>query len=223
MSIRGTSGSAHMFRRQIRLIYLHKGPRVAGIRRDPELVLKTNGGLNYGSKDALSPVKAFLLEKFAVPEDMVLQALTHKSFGNGITPFNEKLVVMGLKLMNLFLAKHVVNQETSNENAINGKNLDVLGTPIAKELGGKMALGLFAKWHKLNSNMFWKSHNHDLTFVKSGEMKVSAHMMYALVGAVSYVHGKKAAEDFVREKLLANKPSLEEITEKLLEQGEQEE
>ncbi|KAF3992316.1 hypothetical protein FT663_01153 [Candidozyma haemuli var. vulneris] len=202
-----------------RSIYLHTGPRVAGLRRDPKEAFKTHTGIEYGSSEATSAIKQFLAN-YSIPEEMARQVLTHKSFGNGIKVYNEKLVVMGSKVLSLFLAKHVIEQQTSNENAINGKNLDVLGTPVAKELGGKTSLGLFAKQHNLNQNMFWKSHNHHLTFESSGEMKVSAHMMYALVGAVAYVHGKKSAEEFVREKFLKGDKSLEAVTEQLIQESQ---
>lgn len=200
-----------------RSIYLHTGPRIAGIRRDPREVFTTSSGHTHGtSPENLKHIKQFLLDKYAIPDEVVLQVLTHKSFGNGIKPYNEKLSTMGSKLLNLVLAKYVVNKETTNNLAVNGKNLDVLGTPMAKELGGRMALGVFAKNAKLNTIMFWKSYNSLLSFEKSGELKVSAQMMYALVGAVTFIHGKKAAEKFVEEKLLLGPTSLESITVELL-------
>lgn len=205
---------------QIRSIYLHTGPRVAGLRRDPKEVFQTFSGAQYGiSEPTLKHVKGFLADKYAIPDEMVLQAITHKSFGNGIKPYNEKLSAMGLKLLNLYFAKHVLQQETTNELAINGKNLDVLGTPMAKELGGRMAMGVFAKNAKLTSVMFWKLYNHLLSFELSGEMKVSAQMMYALVGAVNFVHGKKVAEEFVREKFLLGSSLIESITQEIIEQA----
>ncbi|SGZ46775.1 CIC11C00000003819 [Sungouiella intermedia] len=204
-------------KRFARNIYLHTGPRVGGIRRDPTEVFTTASGHFHGTNpENLKHIKLFLLDKYAIPDDLALQVLTHKSFGNGIKPYNEKLSTMGSKLLNLTLAKYVVSKQTSNELAINGKNLDVLGTPMAKELGGRMALGVFAKNSKLNTIMFWKSYNSHLSFEQSGELKVSAQMMYALVGAVTFVHGKKAAEQFVEEKLLLGSTSLEAITEELL-------
>lgn len=200
-----------------RNIYLHTGPRIGAIRRDPAEVFTTASGHTYGkAPENLKHIKQFLLEEYAIPDDMALQVLTHKSFGNGIKPYNEKLSAMGSKLLNLVLAKYVVAQETTNELAVNGKNLDVLGTPMAKELGGRMALGVFAKNTKLNTIMFWKLYNSLLSFERSGELKVSAQMMYALVGAVTFVHGKKAAERFVEEKLLSGATSLELITEEII-------
>lgn len=197
----------------IRTIYLHKGPRVAGLKRDPQEAMVTHSGNIYGkSEENLKYIKGFLQDKYAISDDLALQVLTHKSFGNGIKPYNEKLSTMGSKILNLFLAKFVVEQPSTNELAVNGKNLDVLGSPMAKELAGRMSLGIFARSTKLNSIMFWKSYNHALGFETSGEMKVSAQMIYALIGAVTFSHGKAVAEEFIKEKFLESSPSIEDIT-----------
>lgn len=204
----------------IRNIYLHKGERVAGLKRDPEEVFTTNHGYKYGkTQENLKHIKGFLPEKYSISDDLALQVLTHKSFGNGIKPYNEKLSAMGSKILNLFCAKLVTDKATTNENAIDGKNLDSLGSPIAKELSGRMSLGLFAKSTNLNSIMFWKSYNHDLSFESSGEMKVSAQMMYALIGAITFTHGKEIAEAFIREKLFGTEPSIEDITATIIDQS----
>lgn len=205
---------------QIRSIYLHSGRRVAGLRRDPQTVFQTPLGAAYKANDAsLSEIKKFLEPKYSVPDDMALQVLTHKSFANGIAAYNEKLAAVGLKVVNLALLKFVVEQPTDNELAINGKNLDVIGSPMAKELAGRKALGIFVKNNHLNKNLFWKLYNHLLSFEQSGEMKVSAQMIYALVGAVTHVHGKNVAEEFVTEKLLLGTHSLQAITAEILNQA----
>lgn len=188
-----------------------------GIRKDPAQVLAVHSGHKYEpSETNLLLVKTFLLDKYAIPDEMALQVLTHKSFAGGMKPYNEKLSVLGSKLTNLFLGKYVLEQKTQNDTAINGNNVDVLGTPIAKELGGRMALGVFAKKLDLNRVMFWKSYNHLLSFEASGELKVSAQMVYAMIGAVAFVHGKTAAETFVREKLLGGSDSIEKIAAEFL-------
>lgn len=219
-SMRGVNTKICLRINPIRTIYLHKGDRVAGLKRDPEEVFTTNHGYKYGkTEENLKHIKSFLQDKYSISDDMALQVLTHKSFGNGIKPYNEKLSAMGTKILNLFCAKLVTDQATTNENAINGKNLDCLGSPMAKELSGRMSLGLFAKTTKLNTIMFWKSYNHDLSFESSGEMKVSAQMMYALIGAITFTHGKEVAETFIREKLFDAKPSIEDITSTIIEQS----
>lgn len=193
-------------------------PTRLAIRKDPAQVFTLASGAKYGLNEAnLKNVKEFLSDKYAIPDELALQVITHKSFAHGLKPYNEKLSAMGSKLLNLYLAKFVVERSTANEMAVNGKNLDVLGTPIAKELGGRMALGLFAKSTKLNNTLFWRSYNSLLSFEGSGELKVSAQMMYALVGAVTFIHGKKIAEVFVREKLLEGPNSLESIAAEFLE------
>lgn len=203
-----------------RSIYLHKGPRVAGLKRDPEQVFVTNQGYKYGTdSENIKNIKQFLSDKYAVSDELTLQCLTHKSFGNGIKPHNEKLYALGSKLVQLYFAKYVIDTpNTNNESAINGKNFDVIGTPIAKELGSRMALGIFAKQNGLNSVMFWKSYNNKVNFASSGEMKVSAQMLLALVGAVNLVHGKQTAEEFIREKLLST-GELEDITVKIVQEA----
>lgn len=191
-----------------------------GIRKDPAQVLAVKSGHKYEQSETnLQRIKSFLLDKYAIPDDMALQVLTHKSFAGGMKPYNEKLSVLGSKLTNLFLGKYVLERETQNENAVNGKNLDVLGSPIAKELGGRTSLGVFAKKLDLNRVMFWKSYNHLLSFEASGELKVSAQMVYAMVGSVAFIHGKTAAETFVREKLLTGDHSIETIAAKFLGQN----
>lgn len=219
-SLRGVNMRNSLRVNPTRNIYLHKGERVAGLKRDPEEVFITNHGYKYGkTQENLKHIKGFLPEKYSISDDLALQVLTHKSFGNGIKPYNEKLSAMGAKILNLFCAKLVTDKPTTNENAIDGKNLDSLGSPIAKELAGRMSLGLFAKTTNLNSIMFWKSYNHDLSFESSGEMKVSAQMMYALVGAITFTHGKEIAEAFIREKLFGTEPSIEDITATIIDQS----
>ncbi|KAG2735520.1 hypothetical protein G9P44_001734 [Scheffersomyces stipitis] len=214
--------SSSVCKLSVRNIYLHKGPRVAGLKRDPQEVFVTQGGAKYEQSETnLKHIKDFLTEKYSIDDDLALQVLTHKSFGNGIKPYNEKLSAMGSKILNLYFAKFVVEKPSQNELAINGKNLDVLGTPIAKELAGRLSLGIFARTNNLNSTMFWKSYNYGVGFETSGEMKVSAQMMYALVGAVTFVHGKKVAEQFISEKLLGASPSIEDITSSVVEKAQQ--
>lgn len=211
-----------MIRQSVRSIYLHAGKRVQGLKRDPGQVFTTaSGHLHEPSHENLHSIKAFLSDKYAILDTLALQVLTHKSFGNGIKPHNEKLSALGAKLLNLYTVKRVTGVPTNNENAVGGKNLDVLGSPIARELGGRLATGLFARSTKLNQVMFWKSYNHGLSFEASGELKVSALMVYALIGAVTFTHGKTVAEQFIREKLVESNPSIEEIATKVVEQAEQ--
>ena len=202
-------------RQFVRSIFLNSGPRVAGLKRDPEVAATLVNGLRYEKLPAtLAPVKALLTDKYAILDDLALQVITHKSFLNGIKPYNEKLAALGHKVLNLYCAKYVtLGPTTNNETAVNGHNLDVLGSPMARELSGKLAAGLFAKSKGLSDGMFWKLANHELSFEALGEMTVAAHMVYALVGAVAVSHGKQVAEQFIAEHMT---PALEAITVKIV-------
>lgn len=187
-----------------RSIYLHKGPRIEGLKRDPESVFVSPRGIKYGvTEENIAAIKTFLGDKYIIPDEVALQVITHKSFGNGIKPYNEKLHIMGSKLLSLFFAKHVTNPKSSDETrAVEGKNLDVLGTPISKELASLKTAANFAKLNKLNEVLFWKSSNSSLGFESSGELRVSGQMLNALVGAVNFYHGKDKAEQFITDKLV---------------------
>ncbi|KAL6450997.1 MRPL15 54S ribosomal protein L15 [Candida maltosa Xu316] len=187
-----------------RSLYLHKGPRVEGLKRHPEAAFVNPQGVQYELNESnISKIKAFLGKKYAIPDETALQVITHKSFGNGIKPYNEKLTAMGSKLVSLFFAKHVTNNNCNKPQAIEGKNLDVLGTPVSKELSSLRTAGTFAKLNNINDIMFWQSSKSTLGFESSGEMKVSGQMLYGLVGAVNFYHGKEKAEEFISEKLAA--------------------
>lgn len=192
-----------------RNIYIHKGSRMAGMKRDEEEVFTNSDGLKYdNSSDNVKHIQEYLPAEYAISDDLAMQVITHKSFVNGIKPYNEKLSAMGSKLMNLYFAKWVISKPSTNDLAINGQNLDILGLPIAKELSGRMAAGIFAKTTKLNSIMFWNSYSQGLSFETSGELKVSAQMVYALVGAVAFTHGKAQAEKFIEEKIVSSNEAI---------------
>ncbi|CAH2352841.1 54S ribosomal protein L15, mitochondrial [[Candida] railenensis] len=204
-----------------RSIYLHSGKRVRGLKRNPEEIFKTESGSVYGTtEENLQPLKTFLGSSYPISDNLLLQVLTHKSFGNGIKPYNEKLAALGSKLYNLYCLKHITNKPTTNtETAINGKNLDSIGMPLPRALGEREPLAIFAQVNKLNTVMFWKSYNHNLSFAQSGELKVSGQMMFALIGAIGFSHGKTAAENFIEEKLIEGTPSIENIANEFVEQN----
>jgi len=195
---------------------LHKGPRVEGLKRDPKEVFLNHNGIEYElNQNNIQHIKSYLGDKFPIPDEIALQIITHKSFGNGIKPYNEKLAAMGSKLLSLFAAKHVVNKSTATDAklAINGKNLSILGSPNAKELPGRISTGYFAKLNGLNDVMFWKSRNPTLSFESSGELKVSSQLLYSLIGAVNIYHGKAKAEEFISDNIIKG---LEQVTDDLV-------
>ncbi|RCK64164.1 54S ribosomal protein L15, mitochondrial [Candida viswanathii] len=212
LTARSSGFTASIFTRSV---YLHAGPRIEGLKRDPNAAFVNPKGIKYGLTESnIAPVKTFLGQEYAIPDEVILQVITHKSFGNGIKPHNEKLMVMGSKLLTLFFVKHVTNPECKDESrAINGKNLDVLGGQVSRGLASVETAGIFAQASKLNEVMFWKSSNSKLGFHSSGERKVSGQMLSGLVGAVNFYHGKDKAEKFISEKLV---DAFEKITFKYL-------
>lgn len=186
-----------------RSIYLHKGPRVEGLKRDPEAAFINPKGIKYGLNETnISHIKSFLGDKYNIPDEIALQVITHKSFGNGIKPYNEKLAAMGSKLLSLYFAKYVTNQPCKHDNGVEGKNLDVLGSPMSRELPSLKTAAIFAKSNNINEIMFWHTRNSTLGFESSGELKVSGELLFSLVGAVNFYHGKNKAEQFITEKLV---------------------
>lgn len=202
-----------------RSLYLHQGPRVEGLKRDPKEVFVNHNGIEYElNQNNIKHIKTYLGSKYEIPDEIALQIITHKSFGNGIKPYNEKLAAMGSKLLSLFAAKHVVNKPTEKDAklVIDGKNLSILGSRIAKELYGRKSTGYFTKLNGLNEIMFWKSRNPTLKFESSGELKVSSQLLYSLIGAVNIYHGKAKAEEFISDNLIKG---LEEVTKDLVHRG----
>ncbi|KAI5954486.1 hypothetical protein KGF54_002261 [Candida jiufengensis] len=189
-----------------RSIYLHKGPRIEGLKKDPKEAFINSNGIEYElNTENIKHIKSFLGDNYKIPDEIALQIITHKSFGNGIKPYNEKLAAMGSKLLNLSLAKHVINSPQQNQPQqlqINGLNLSILGTPLSKELSSRKSTGYFAKLNNLNKIMFWKSRNPTLNFEQSGELKVSSQLIYSLIGAINYHYGKHKAEEFINEKFV---------------------
>ncbi|KAI3402991.2 hypothetical protein KGF56_004244 [Candida oxycetoniae] len=203
----------------VRHLYLNKGNRVEGLKRDPAVAFTNSEGQEYALNEGnISHIKSYLGPNYQVPDEVALQVITHKSFGNGIKPYNEKLAAMGSKLLNLSLAKYVINNTTTNNNdekelEINNKNLSSLGSLWSRELCGRASTGYFANLKGLNKVMFWKSRNPSLSFESSGALKVSAQLLYSLIGAVNFYHGKEKAEAFIEENIVRG---LEEVTTELL-------
>ncbi|CAK9436884.1 mitochondrial 54S ribosomal protein mL57 [Lodderomyces beijingensis] len=194
-------------RRSSRSVYLHHGPRIEGLKRDPKVAYLNPQGTEYALNEAnISQITSYLGSEYQIPQDIALQCITHKSFANGIKPYNEKLAAMGSKLLNLALVKYVIHKnaaaDSENPTSINGKNLSVLGSRWSRELASPEAAGYLARAESLNKTMFWTSRNPSLKFDASGELKVSSRLLYSLVGAINLYHGKAQAEKFIRENLI---------------------
>ncbi|KAG7660689.1 uncharacterized protein J8A68_005806 [[Candida] subhashii] len=177
----------------IRSIYIRTPPKT-------EPVEDKQSALTEQQK-TIARVKEFLGEKYAIPDELALQVMTHKSF-DGLKPHHEKLQILGSHLMKLYFAKHAIQRPHKNDElAINGMNLDILSTPYHTALTNPRSLGYFAKHEKLNEGLRWKCSSTQLGFESSGEMRVSAMIVNSIVGAIDFVYGKQIAEEFIHEKM----------------------
>lgn len=201
----------------VRLItYLHSGPRVRGIKRDPATYLKSPNGLSYTDvnladfKDTVQ--KALHLDSFGIdlPEDVVLQCLTHKSFAHGSKPYNEKLNLLGSQFLKYQASIHSLRQNNvlspvargKVQRPLNNLNFTNLGTQLSKFLISKDAIAEFIKEKHLDSLIFWKMRDVTKDGHFNGESAIYSSALNALVGAILVGNGPERAGQFVQQALL---------------------
>ncbi|CCE65337.1 hypothetical protein TPHA_0K02040 [Tetrapisispora phaffii CBS 4417] len=204
--------------RPARLItYLHSGPRIRGIKRDPESYLKNPKGLSYNNikSDEYQQTirKALNLEKYDInmSDDLLLQCLTHKSFAHGSKPYNEKLSLLGSQFLKYQASIYSINQKDTTkkdstniiENDINGLDFTNLGTSFSKLLISTAVLSKFVKEKKLNSLIFWKMRdNLKIDMKGSGEPLVCSTVLNALIGGMLSTNGIQKTKNFIEKELL---------------------
>lgn len=177
--------------------YLHKGSRVRGLVRDESEYLKNPKGLKYELNESnVKSLKEFLGEEYKLPNELILQILTHKSFAHGLKPFNEKLSVYGLHFLKYKTTLFTIGE--SNE-------VEKLGTEASKSLNSTLVLAEFLRSQKSNiiDSIFWKKRDPLLTNPKqNGENSIYATTTNAIVGGILLHYGKLKANKFVDEVLL---------------------
>lgn len=180
--------------------YLHKGARVRGLMRDESHYLVNPKGLAYGANDqSLSTLKTLLGSEYALPDEVSLQVITHKSFAHGKKPFNEKLAVLGSHFL-----KYKATLFT-----INTQGLDRIGSHASKELISDGSMAYFLQSTGVGESIYWKKRDPLQTDPKrSGEVSVYARTGEAILGAILLTHGKEKATKFVDEVLLGGNNSL---------------
>ncbi|ODQ65573.1 hypothetical protein NADFUDRAFT_82603 [Nadsonia fulvescens var. elongata DSM 6958] len=203
-------GVTHTFIRSISYI---KTP-VRGLKKAQDSAMITaKGELRPWSTDAanLSGLKDFLGSEFALPDSLALQVLTHKSFQHGFKGYNEKLALIGDKLLKVHIDSYAIQQESTNVTRVNQINFDCLGSPMNKFLSNTNVLGEFALRHGLTDSIYWKCRLDNLgqsSPADSGLYSVAEKTMTAIVGAISLHHGGAKAAQFVNQKLLQGEDSL---------------
>lgn len=206
--------SSITFRRS--LVYVNKSSKTSsrnggsGIKKNPEDYLSVNGVLYPGTVDTLKPTKDFLGSEYALPDELILQILTHKSFAHGLKPYNENLAIIGRHFLRLQAFIHATSQKSENPTALNGVNFDVSLSNIAALLSATAVSSEVCRSAGIDKNIFWKAPNDQ---VKADT--VYAKTIDALVGAILMRFGQNRAQQFVSDKLLSGQYSLIDFAAKI--------
>lgn len=193
------------------VIYLHKGPRINGLRRDPESYLRNPSGVLFTEvqeNECQDKVRSILkLPKYGInlSNELILQCLTHKSFAHGSKPYNEKLNLLGAQFLKLQTCIHSLKNGSSVESRENGQlslQFSNLGTKFAKELTSKNTACAFIKSHNLGPFIFWKMRDPIKDGHINGETTIFASVLNAFIGAILSTNGSEKASKFIKGSLL---------------------
>mgnify|MGYP003365035482 CR=1 FL=1 len=202
------------------VIYLHKGPRINGLRRDPESYLRNPSGVLFTeiqANECQDKVRSILqLPKYGInlSNELILQCLTHKSFAHGSKPYNEKLSLLGSQFLKLQTSIHSLRNDSPTETRENGPlslQFSNLGTKIAKELTSKKTASAFIKSHNLSPFIFWKMKDPLKDGQINGETTIFASVLNAFIGAILSTNGSEKASKFIDGSLL-DKGDLHSLT-----------
>lgn len=193
------------------LVYLHKGQRVRGLLRDEAEFLVSPKGKKYeASEENLTNLKAYLGQEYKLPDELLLQILTHKSFAHGLKPFNEKLAIFGSHYLKYKTSLHSINdttntststindEQTPKQSTINGLEFSKLGTEVSRLLNSKTVLADYIRSQNLGGEVFWKKRDPLIKDPdRSGENSVFSKTLEALLGALLLHHGTPKTNQFV--------------------------
>lgn len=155
------STNTTVFRRSLVYVKTPSGSqkKAAGYKKNPEDYLSVNGTLYPGTSDTLKTTKDFLGQDYALPDDLILQALTHKSFAHGLKPYNENLAIIGRHFLRLQTFIHATSQKSENPSALNGVNFDVSVAKISNLMSATPVTSQVCVNTGISSNIFWKAPN----------------------------------------------------------------
>lgn len=192
-----------------------------GTKEDLGVLIGRSEGNKQFSAEGVPKTSSLLGAKFQLPTELLLQSLTHKTFVNGLKPFNEKLSFMGLRYLKLRGGLYAIHNGKSFEHdvLVNGLNFDAIVQ--AENLFHPSVLHKFAQLKGIDREIFWCGPHPDKPVLgrkvtKSAEYKddksvrpsypaLEVHCkeaVTAIVGAVLYHHGDKLAREFVDEVLM---------------------
>ncbi|VEU22489.1 DEKNAAC103473 [Brettanomyces naardenensis] len=180
--------------------------------RDPEDILTSNGRKYELNEENLKPLKEYLGEDYKLPDKLLLQVITHKSFAHGTKPYNERLSFLGEELLKLSASKFVLGkkQVTSGYKfSVGDLNFDSLGSLTHRLIVTDRVLSEFASAKGIDKVFFCKvalpQQSSSVTETKNYKPKAMySTITSSLVGAVALQHGKSTAERFIQENLLTD-------------------
>ncbi|SCV04083.1 LAMI_0H13278g1_1 [Lachancea mirantina] len=204
---------------QLRSItYLHSGTRIRGLKRDPAEYLRLSNGLLYSEikpDQYHNKVRSRLnLEKYGIylPDELIVQCFTHKSFAHGSMPYNEKLAALGAQFLKYQASIYSVSSQEKpleqaagaeiSPNSINGLEFSNLGTQFSKQLISKQTLSEVIKERGIDTLVFWKKRDPLKDAKFNGENSIFSSVLNAVVGGVLVTSGPEKASEFIGNELL---------------------
>lgn len=196
-----------------------------GSKKTVESYLICNGVRYPGNEDTLASAKAFLGSEYEIPDSLILQALTHKSFAHGLKPYNENLAIIGRHFLRLQTISHAASMPSENPAAINGTNFDVVLARICNLMSATPVTSRVGRLIGLDKSIFWRSpaaaaaENNDgsAPSIQPATDLVVARTVDAFVGAVLMNRGQYVAQKFVKERLLDGPYSLVNVSKEIYE------
>lgn len=186
-------------KQQIRSIVFVRGQRVQGLIRDPSEVLSSDG-IKYGiENDNLKPLKDYLTSlklstKIELPDELLLQIITHKSFAHGSKPYNAQLSFLGEQILQLAVTKYAITQSG---------NFDAIGSLAHRIMWSDKLLAAFAEAKGIDSVFFCKKALPGGKIDKLYKPKgIYSTITSSLIGAITSKYGKSVAEEFIEKELI---------------------
>lgn len=182
-----------------------------GAKKALDSYLICNGIAYPGPLDVtLGPARQLLGADYALPDDLLLQTVTHKSFAHGLKPYNESLAILGRHFLRLQTIGYAVSQPSQSPSAVNGHNFDVATAKISALMSATPVTAKVGRLAGIDASIFWKSPNES----KASDLVV-AKSVDAIVGALLMNKGQFVAQKFVKERLLQGKYSLIDIAKQI--------
>lgn len=156
-----------------------------------------SGGRNARGRDLLD-------------EEVKWQTLTHKSFDHGRRPFNDRLALLGRRILELQTSLLLLQQPSPSPSADSDPyiynhpsltGLSNLTVPAKTSLVNKERLAQLGKTYGLDKVVRWRPKQSG-RMGSSGQDVVLAQTVYAVVGAVALRKGGDVAGRVARERVL---------------------